>query len=453
MRSVPSAVSDGFTNNYRAFWVVKVEGSGSHTYYWTTTAKNRTGHTYTLKWDSGTTVTGDATMIAARDLVSGEEYDGIGAMEAGANMYEGGGVAAVSDVMIQVLNQDRFDETVMTHSVNLENRPISIYFGFIPDGSGQTVIISTEMLLRWAGVIEDVMEFDYQTFVLRCVDGSFQRHEDMPSTIITATDYAKAPKESIGKVIPILYGAFYVDADTEVVARDFMTLSPVPAIMTDETSAGFIVADHEISELGEVYTYNQQNNIFGILPAPDNESNTAAGATFDYASGGVIVATFRQVPYGLDSTNTATNPENAVDGTSTTHTHVGKDCGDLYRLVPRPQEFGTLVDSAGSSSARVAVRAYIGNVADSENNKIFLVVGVESVHTITDADIDTVIDGTNTTDFTWDLFASTYFGVFDNAAAAMVVEVQHIVVEYYVVVANMLRSGTNLGIRPFKLGG
>jgi hypothetical protein len=457
MRTVPTQITDGFTNNYTAFWVVKIEAtdlddSSTVNYYWTTASKNRTGHTFTLKWDSGTTVTPDATMIASRDLVTGETYDGIGAMESGADLYEGGGVATVSDLEVDILNQERFDETILQANIYMENRPITIYFGFIPDGSGQTVIISTQMLKRWAGVIEDLRDYDYQTFKLRCVDGSFQRHKDIPETLITLTNYPRAPKESIGVPVPSVYGAFYTDEDTE---RDFETISPAPGILIDDTKSQYIISSHACHTVGNTYFFSSDNGLFGKLDTPDNSSNTASGVTFDYATGGNLLATFRQVPKLPSSDTTATSPENSVDSSATSYTEVGVGKGVLWRYAARPQEAGTLADSTGdTTNAYITIRGYIGQVDNEEGSTVYLGYkqGASTSGTyLGEADENTIKTTSNAGlgVSTWDTFSTCAFGAGDAGATTMIVRIKHLVLEYYVVVAN-LRPGAKMAAMTFS---
>ena len=402
MRSVPSQITDGFTNHYTAFWVVKVEASGGVIYYWTSTSKNRTGHTFTLKWDATTTVTPDSGMIASRDLATGEEYDGIGAMESGVDISEGGAVASVSDLEIQILNQENFHDVIIQASINIENRPITIYFGFIPDGSGQTVVISTQMLKRWAGVVEEVMDYDYQTFILRCVDGSYQRHKAIPTTIINKTDYPRAPKESVGKPLPMVYGDFS-PADEET-PRKIQTFSACPTILIDAETRKFIIAEHILHTLTTVFIYSSENNLYGKTTS-SVLSGTTAPSFLDWSAGGLVTAEFYQQLKTLgtdtDSGLQATFP-NAVDEDLTniaTLNEADATKRELYGVVENPQNIGTLisfklvvlfgtitgtVETAKKETPYTAFEQYTAAHNDTEQSTVDLFIGVGGVTSLID---------------------------------------------------------------------
>ena len=351
MRNIPDEINSGFSGNYRAFWVVKVEGSGDNTFYWPTVSKNRTGHTFTLQWTPGVTVTPDSTMIAAQDLVTGDEYDGIGQMESGADLYSGGGVATVSDLQIDILNQARFDSTVIQAGINIENRPISIWFGFIPDGSGQTVVISTQMFERWAGVVEDVLDFDYQTFILRCVDGSFQRHKTIPTTVVNLNDYPNAPQTNIGKSIPIVYGLFG-DTDTVVMDGERATETfsgSAPAIRIHDQEDRYVVSDHAIKGFIQFHMF-LENNLFGTLTSPttivDSTGTFSWGTATETAT---ITARIWQQPKTRGSGMLGTHTHaNAVDGSDSTFETVSLDnvTTKFFLMLDQPAKVGLFTGDA-----------------------------------------------------------------------------------------------------------
>lgn len=361
MRTIPTAISDGFSNDLIPFWLVALETSGA-TYYWPTTKRDdrytpvwvaasqsstsggtlTVGTKYyvvtaivggveqaqsaqasavtvpngkiTITWKSVVGATGyrvygrasgaqnmywavsdpiyvddgtagtagsppgtdvlilkatsggsalnyDSTMIALE--VDGGAVDGIGQAESSVDIYEGGGVARVGDVLISILNQERFDQDIVSAGIHIENRPLTIYFGFIPAGPSPTVVIDDDMLQRWTGVCEDYNDYDNKTFALHCVDGSFQHHKNIPPTLVTLTDYPHAPKEAIGIPIPLLYGDFIpANATDEIFAE---TLSPVPTVKCDDIVQTFLICDHEIHTGGSAYTPSGGNNLFGWL--------------------------------------------------------------------------------------------------------------------------------------------------------------------------------------------
>jgi hypothetical protein len=328
MRTIPTAISNGFANGYRMFWLVKLQASGGNTFYWTTASKNRQGNVMTLKETaSGPALTYDSKMIAAE--IDGEEVDGIGPMESGANIYDGGGVGYVSDLEIVILNQERFDQTVVSQNINIENRPIQVYLGFIPDGASPVVVIADDMLLRWSGVVEDSNLFDYSEYRLRCVDGSFQQHKQLPQQIINENDYPFAPVSAIGQVLPIVYGDFALSTMQDDILLE--THSPAPSILVNEVEREFVFSSHEMHTMpsgfmyflnvAKFYTYDGTLNVFPIIASTNiTVTNGPSGATAKVNDVPVKVDVYFQPKAKGDLTGSAvTNYQDAVDKSLATY--------------------------------------------------------------------------------------------------------------------------------------
>jgi hypothetical protein len=439
MRTIPAAISTGLANGERPIWLVKIEASGGNTLYWTTLGKNRNGNALVLKETSaGQPVTYDSGMIA--DDVDGETKDGIGPMESGVDIYLGGGVGSVSDLSIEILNQERFDQAVIAAGLNIEIRPISVYFGFLPDGPvSPIVLIDTHMLLRWKGMVIDVMDFSHSIFTLRCEDATLARYKNVPNNLVDSVSYPNAPKESIGKAIPIVYGSFYDDEDLE---RDFETISPVPSIKVDDAGQKFLIAGHACYAALSVYTFAGENNLFGKMQTPDNATNAAGEMSFDYVAGGTIIATFRQIPRLAGAGTTAADPEHISDGKYDTWTDVGHDKGTVYRMMEPPKEVGELCDATGGT-AIFTLRAYMMGVTDYEAGMLYLSMDGFDLAAITMASI---VTGDTTTTVSWAHFNASKFGIVDGGAVAMTAAVRHLVVEYHVKAYNLTRSNAGRAV-------
>lgn len=203
------------------------------------------------------------------------------------DISQGGGISSAADVEIDILNQDRKDTTILTAPNRLEYRPVTIYMGYIPAGASPEVEITTGLLQMWTGVVDDVLDFDYGHFRLACTDEVFLRHKEIPLTIIEETAYPDAPKENIGKPLPMVYGAFYDPSATvggftfadEEKAWITERLFPVPCIKIADVDEQFAIADHAIHTLKSVWVSGGDNGLSGKLYV----SGAAYGAGNEYA--------------------------------------------------------------------------------------------------------------------------------------------------------------------------
>ena len=433
MRTIAAAISTGLSSGYRMFYLVKIEGRVSADadtlYYWTTADKNNDGNTLILKETSGGgSLTYDSGMIAER--IDGESRNGLGPVEVGIDIESGGGSSAVSDIDVEILNQERFDQTIVSTNVKLENRPITVYLGFVPSGASPTVAIQSDMLKLYSGILEDINSFDFSDYSLRCIDSAFSRHKDVPSTVVDSVTYPYAPKESLGKPIPVVYGSASASESAE---RDYETISPFPTIKVDYISNEYAISDHELHTYTSVYIYSSENNLYGLMgPSGDFvTSNTSSGASVE-TSGVEVIATFRQIPNLEDAeTSVAVDITNAVDQVTTNYVDLGAS-KKLYCRLEIPEEIGELVDSTGGS-ALVTIRMDFETIASGDTATIKYFTPTETATTpdVTDADSNTTVTRSTTTGVTWTNLGTWAFGI-TTAVAATSVRVKHIAIEYYV---------------------
>jgi len=148
-----------------------------------------------LDWESG----GSSKSFAGNMLAEGK----LGTIKQSVDIEQGGNVAKVSGLTLQILNPeyngtDRFDQSFVG---NLENREVEIRLAF---WTGSNPAWSDTLLL-YKGVVED-MDYDYGIYKIKVQDAGFKRHKDIPDLIIDKDTYPEAPEENIGKTIPLLYG-------------------------------------------------------------------------------------------------------------------------------------------------------------------------------------------------------------------------------------------------------
>ena len=436
MRTLPTAISTGFSDKLRMFYLVKIAGTvateGDTLYYWPTTGKNNAGETLVLKETAvGASLSYDSGMIARE--VDGESRDGIGTVEAGVDINLGGGVSSVSDIRIDILNQERFDQTVVSTGLKLENRAVTVYMGFVPSGSTPTVVITTDMIKLYTGIIEEVNDYDFSDYFFRCLDSSFQRHKEIPTTIIDRglTGYENAPKESIGQAVPVVYGAFYVDETAE---RDLEEISPAPTVKINDLIQTYAIADHQLHTISKFYYFAEEVGLFAQLTDPDTTSNTSAGATGQWATGDII-GTIRQIPKNNGVSSTVADISNAVDDDYTVSKVTLGNAEKLYGKLDNPPEIGVLVDSAGGTS-KATLRVKLATVSSGKTATLnYNDAGAGDVAmtppvTVTDADSDSIVTGDTAGPITFEDLANFQFGAISDAAAGNV-EVLHMVIEYH----------------------
>jgi hypothetical protein len=119
-------------------------------------------------------------------------------------------------------------------------------------------------------------------------------------------------------------------------------------------------------------------------------------------------------------------------------------------MLETPEPSGTLVDSAGNPSAKITVRAYLGSITDYEANRVYLAIGTSNAYAILNTDANNIITLLTAAGFTWNTFGEVQYAgqigvvgggiVGSSDPSTMNVQVKHLVVEYYVRVANLGRS-------------
>jgi hypothetical protein len=448
VRSLPAAIKNGFDNHYKSFWLVKLEASGSNTYYWTTASKNFSGAALILKETTGAALSYDSTMIAKK--INDGEVDGIGPLESGIDIYEGGGMGSVSDVSIQILNQARFDQTILNGQIDIENRPITIYFGFIPPSP--TVSIQNDMIQKWTGVVENVNEFDYGEYKLDCIDSALRRHKNIPTHLIETETFPQAPKDNIGKPIPATYGTFYANIETET---DFETISPAPCICTNQLTGEFYADMRTHTAVSSVFHYNSGMNLFG--EAITNPTITNYELVRFYLKKNLtdqFIVRYRKImtPFYHDADDHA-ELINPFDSSATTYATM-KDVATykiLRASLNTSEPSGWSCDNGASFGPGnlCRYRTYVGTIADYEADKIwigranrddsawapgplgvFQAADASAINILTDVIADTV------TSLEWWGMVGRITNIFVTAGTAMQLQVKHVVCEVYALIGD-----------------
>ena len=434
MRTIPAAISTGLSSGYRMFYLVKIEGTvsseGDTIHYWTTADKNNDGNALTLKETSGGgSLTYDSGMIAKR--VDGWERNGIGQIDAGMEIGFGGGTSYISDVGIEILNQERFDETIVSTAVKLENRAITIYLGFVPGGASPAVAIQTDMIKLYTGIIDSVNDYDFSDFSIKCVDGAFRRHREIPTTEINRTNYPNAPKDNIGRPVPILYGAFFTSGtqvDEELEVEQWS--GGAPAIRYHDQENKYILADHALHTL-ERASVHVQNNLFGVLTTPTAISAANATYTWDDTSTTVsIAARIWQQPKkrGALMASGYSSHASAVDASITTGVGglVDNTTSIWYLALDNPVNIGLLSSAGGAFKVRFGDIAVGGTI----RLRVYDGAAYENGADLTSADSNTTKEMNFTGMTKLEDFSTRQFGIEGNTSGTF--NAKNVYVEYYV---------------------
>jgi len=317
MRTLPANFSTGLANHYMMVWLVKLTGSAA-TYYWLSNKRGNTATSDVVLTESSVEKSYDSSLLAR--LIDGGQVSPIGEINSSIDISMGGNVASSSDVDLILLNQDRFDETLATY--NLENRAVSIYVGFIPNGASPTLEV-TNMLCIWTGVF-DSHEENFGQIVCHLVDSRDARHKAIPQTVINSEDYPRAPAESLGQVLPILYGDF---TESSAQAIYFEVFNLAPAICTDKIYNKYCIAGHITHTANYALYYADSLKCPAFIGSfdgvdaftdPTLDTDDSGLSTVLLAAGQLIGSVFQMLSFA-GSGNNITDFYKAIDGDATTY--------------------------------------------------------------------------------------------------------------------------------------
>ncbi len=332
MRTLPANFTLGLTNHFRMVWLVKLIGSTA-TYYWLTNKTGRTATSNVVLTESSVTKTYDSSLLAK--TIDNSPVVPIGEIENNIDVSMGGAVASCSDVDLILLNQLRLDTTLAGYE--LENRPVSIYCGFIPDGATPTLEI-TDMICLWTGIFGSHEE-DYSSCNCSLLDARDLRHKTIPQTVIDTDVYPSAPEESIGQVLPILYGDFTL-TDTNSTNKYYELYNLCPAICTNRFANNYCIAGHITHTAGTVFYHNGSMKtpafveVFGggsTFTAPTINANSSGLSTIAFPIGQITGKCYQLFSYA-GAGNVVANPERAIDGDPATYAEITDSQGQRLEM-------------------------------------------------------------------------------------------------------------------------
>lgn len=258
----------------------------------------------------------------------------IGNIDQRANS-KGFGVSNVSDVRIELSNTDPIiSNNITADFTSIVNKKVVIKFGFLKTSAGADFPL-TSFITIYSGYVRHDQATN-KKLILQVVDASFLRHKTIPTAVIRSSDFDVVPPRNVGKAYPATYGTHdhaqgYLvkqSAPQEVFydrdAQDLKAFNKAFAyISTDETFLEITPNDTGGSAL---YTVKTNKEGFDF---------TGAGLNTD----GVLTLQINAVPVSVVGTAFTSNPENTIDGSTSTFSENSGDSDDLVQWTWTLPEF------------------------------------------------------------------------------------------------------------------
>lgn len=298
MITLSAAVNNAIKNDEPIAWLLLV-ALDSATYYWG--------------------VNLPVTIPMTANYVGGFVMQGgLGELEQSIDVLEGGNLDQVGSLKIRLNNfaDENFVHTMFPPFSGNQwiNRRVQI--GIVQFDAPS----SADIVWLYAGRI-DHAEFTLQEVMLEVMDEQEQYEQDLPRTLIDRDAFSRAPEDSIGKPLPILYGN-YLTPNTISTPLLVGGWRVCPAICVDGPLMKFVVAGHVCHSAGatQIYRTSAMKGISfleietsaGVFNSPTTDVDDAGMATISLPAGNIcclVISSFALA--GKD--NTVTNFYNAIN--------------------------------------------------------------------------------------------------------------------------------------------
>lgn len=245
MIAIPTAYTTGFNNRYNVLYIIRMNLDIGNLLY----VSNQPNllSTVTLKYNGVPVTAGNynTSYLAAgilSDTGTEEEAAGIGEVDYELPIQDGGGLAAINEANILFLNQGRFDDFISEYDI--ENREIEIWEGFVPPSG--LLEMTTDMILRFRGIMQNIGRYDYQRYYIPCVDRRRLDGRLIPLKKISKESYPRAPKSSVGKPLQILVGDFTTEnlaSYGTMTSYEMGLVNAAPVEMVDENNQYLFISE------------------------------------------------------------------------------------------------------------------------------------------------------------------------------------------------------------------
>jgi hypothetical protein len=259
MRTIPAKIINGITCNWEKGFLIRIYGK-TETFWWST-------RNISIMM-SESEIPAEYDRIAYQ--VDGNNSSSISRIRSGTDIALGGGNNYISDFSFTLLNQDIYSNTLNLN--NLDGCMAAIYMFYI--SPNDAVIQLNDAMVIAIGVIDEIKVFSQNEIRIVCTSSEYFRHRVIPDKRINENDFPYAPEQSLGEVIPILYGSFM---GTDLSICDY---NLAPAICIDQNSKEFAFAKHECKSISvDAYYPVKKYDLFSRIISSNSFSNTSEKAS------------------------------------------------------------------------------------------------------------------------------------------------------------------------------
>lgn len=319
MITFPAKVNTGLNGNFKMTWVVQALFDLG-TRYWASMPCTISGQAY------------DGVYIS---------FGGVGEIETSVNILDGGNFAAVGNCSLtlnEIATVAGVHSEIAPQEITEEIANREVKIGVIYNDGG--VLATTDIAWLYDGVIEDWSSVR-QSLELQIIGIREIEKLILPKVVLDDVTYPYAPKEAIGKPIPILYGDWgETDIGLHGISEQFVyeTLMCFPTVCINKLENIFLCSGHEVHTMQRAYhRTSDMRNYAEILIG--TAVDTFVNCTLDATTGkitvvsGTIIGSFRCLFASAAYTNDATDFQNSIDGDSTTYSVLAFGANEILALV------------------------------------------------------------------------------------------------------------------------
>lgn len=239
------------------------------------------------------------------------------------------GVAIVSDVDIALQNTDPIiSNDIPADFVSIVNKKVIIKTGFLKTSAGAAFPL-TDFIVTYTGYVR-IPEWNNKELVLGTVDASFIRNKTIPTTVISSNDSDSVPARSVNKPYPMTFGV--IDR-----AKGYLVKQ------SSNQEVFFDRGGQDLKALNNAYTYISSDESFALITFESSSSvflytvkTNKEGIDFTNngtSSSGVLELSYELVPVEISGTAFVVDPEDAIDGDSSTASESAPDAEDTDSIV------------------------------------------------------------------------------------------------------------------------
>lgn len=328
MKTLPTNIQNGRDGGSEPIYLVRLipeSGDSWSEYRWATKAIS---------------ITGSGSYAGGRLM-----KNGLPSLEESIDVLNGPDVGHVGNFKINLLNQDKYHETLDFINNHFVNREIEVYLVFWTGGALST----SDWLCLKSGIIKEV-DYSIEKITFDCVDAGEKRHKIIPDKKIDIIDYPNCPKENIGKVMPLIYGEMH-SGDSHLGTR-----IECPMVRIDKVKEKYLVslnkmkhvAQNEADRVGSLFEEN--SGMFMQFHWPNmSEVGTfvyARPSTYEFPATQLLDFLVRMQP-GVRASKTdpsSLDPSNAIDSDENSYFNwpAGSDPERIFFKMKIPKDMFTI---------------------------------------------------------------------------------------------------------------